>query len=66
MQLPPKKQEDLKTTRFQMLLSPTDKTMLRTVANNLNTSSNGLLMEYFYSKCVPEIIKLNKNVLGND
>ena len=61
MQLQPKKQEDLKTTRFQMLLSPQDKTMLRTVANNLNTSMNELLTECFYSKCAPEINKLRQN-----
>ena len=58
MQLQPKKQEDLKTTRFQMLLSPQDKTMLRTVANNLNTSMNELLTESFYHRYSTEITKI--------
>lgn len=57
----PKRQEDLKTTRFQMLFSPEDKAILRTVANNLNTSMNELLTECFYSQCSPEITKLKQN-----
>ena len=54
----PKTQEDLKTTRFQMLMSPQDKLMLRYVAKSQNMSMNELLTESFYSRYALEITKL--------
>jgi len=53
-----KRQEDLKTTRFQMLMSPQDKSMLRHVAKSQNMSMNELLTESFYSTFAVEITKL--------
>lgn len=50
--------EDLKTTRLQMLLSPKDKSMLRTIAKLHNTSMNELLTESFYHRYSTEITKI--------
>ena len=50
--------EDLKTTRLQMLLSPKDKSMLRTIAKLHNTSMNELLTESFKQRYSLEINKI--------
>ena len=51
-------EQDFKTTRLQMLLSPKDKSMLRTIAKLHNTSMNELLTESFYHRYSTEITKI--------
>ena len=51
-------EQDFKTTRLQMLLSPKDKSMLRTIAKLHNTSMNELLTESFKQRYSLEINKI--------
>ena len=51
-------EQQFKTARVDMLMSPDDKSMLRRIAKLHNTSMNELLTENFYHRYSTEITKI--------
>ena len=51
-------EQQFKTARVDMLMSPDDKSMLRRIAKLHNTSMNELLTESFYHRYSTEITKI--------